>query len=41
MNALPSIDAIGVFARTLSRLMQAHHREMDLVGLFVVALVGG
>lgn len=39
MNALPAIDAVGVFACALSGLMQARRREMDLVGLFVVALV--
>ena len=39
MNALPLIDAVGVFACALSGLMQARRREMDLVGLFVVALV--
>lgn len=39
MNVLPVIDAVGVFACALSGLLQARRREMDLVGLFVVALV--
>ncbi len=39
MNLLSLIDAIGVFAFALSGLIEAKKREMDLVGLFVVALV--
>ncbi len=39
MTALQLIDAIGVFACALSGLIQARRREMDLVGLFIVALV--
>lgn len=39
MTLLQFIDAVGVFACALSGLMQARRREMDLVGLFVVALV--
>ncbi len=36
---LDFVDAIGVFAFALSGLMEARRRDMDLVGLFVVALV--
>lgn len=39
MNLLSIIDAIGVFAFALSGLIEARKRDMDLVGLFVVALV--
>ncbi|MFB0934685.1 MAG: trimeric intracellular cation channel family protein, partial [Propionivibrio sp.] len=33
------IEAVGVFAFALSGLVEARRRDMDLVGLFVVALV--
>lgn len=39
MNLLALVDAIGVFAFALSGLIEARKRDMDLVGLFVVALV--
>ncbi|MBP6637097.1 MAG: trimeric intracellular cation channel family protein [Sulfuritalea sp.] len=39
MSILAIIDAIGVFAFALSGLLEARRRDMDLVGLFVVALV--
>lgn len=39
MNLLSLIDSIGVLVFALSGLMQARRREMDLVGLFIVALV--
>lgn len=39
MSPLALIDAIGVFAFALSGLIEARKRGMDLVGLFVVALV--
>lgn len=39
MRILAVIDVIGVFAFALSGLIEARRRDMDLVGLFVVALV--
>lgn len=39
MNLLKFIEAVGVFAFALSGLVEARRRDMDLVGLFVVALV--
>ena len=39
MNLLTFIEAVGVFAFALSGLLEARRRDMDLVGLFVVALV--
>ena len=39
MNLFTFIEAIGVFAFALSGLLEARRRDMDLVGLFVVALV--
>lgn len=39
MSLLSLVDAIGVFAFALSGLIEARKRDMDLVGLFVVALV--
>lgn len=39
LNLLALIDAIGVFAFALSGLIEARKCDMDLVGLFVVALV--
>ena len=39
MNLFTFIEAVGVFAFALSGLLEARRRDMDLVGLFVVALV--
>ncbi len=39
MNLFKFIEAVGVFAFALSGLVEARRRDMDLVGLFVVALV--
>jgi len=39
MNLFTFIEAVGVFAFALSGLVEARRRDMDLVGLFVVALV--
>lgn len=39
MTILPIVDTLGVFACALSGLLQARKRELDLVGLFVIALV--
>ena len=39
MNLFTFIEAVGVFAFALSGLIEARRRDMDLVGLFVVALV--
>jgi len=39
MNLLTFVEAVGVFAFALSGLVEARRRDMDLVGLFVVALV--
>ena len=39
MRILAIIDVVGVFAFALSGLIEARRRDMDLVGLFVVALV--
>ena len=39
MDLLKFIEIIGVFASALAGLFEARRRDMDLVGLFVVALV--
>ncbi|WP_305075088.1 trimeric intracellular cation channel family protein [Propionivibrio sp.] len=39
MNLFTVIEAVGVFAFAFSGLVEARRRDMDLVGLFVVALV--
>ncbi|WP_153109303.1 trimeric intracellular cation channel family protein [Propionivibrio limicola] len=39
MNLFKLVEAVGVFAFALSGLIEARRRDMDLVGLFVVALV--
>lgn len=39
MRIFQLIEAVGVFAFALSGLIEARRRDMDLVGLFVVALV--
>ncbi len=39
MSLLKFIEAVGVFAFAFSGLVEARRRDMDLVGLFVVALV--
>ncbi len=39
VNLFTFIEAVGVFAFALSGLVEARQRDMDLVGLFVVALV--
>lgn len=39
MNLFKFIEAVGVFAFALSGLVEARRRDMDLVGLFIVALV--
>ena len=39
MNLLKFIEVIGVFASAFAGLIEAKQRNMDLVGLFVVALV--
>lgn len=39
MRIFQFVEALGVFAFALSGLIEARRRDMDLVGLFVVALV--
>ena len=39
MSLLTFLEAVGVFSFALSGLIEARRRDMDLVGLFVVALV--
>lgn len=39
MNLLKLIEVIGVFASAFAGLFEARRRDMDLVGLFIVALV--
>ena len=39
MSLFKFLEAVGVFAFALSGLVEARRRDMDLVGLFVVALV--